>query len=139
MTLTKNEAALRRARPSGSRQISTLPQSVRDLLASPPKRGGGLNNWLFRAARVLHPFRESAEIIELLEAATCGEPVRHGEIERAVRRSATTTWKPGQAAQTVTRVPAWPKVNYEQRKAVIASGLRLVDLWKISPVKFEDL
>ena len=34
---------------------SDLPQFVRDLLASPPKRGEGLNLWLFRTARVLHP------------------------------------------------------------------------------------
>jgi hypothetical protein len=34
-----------------------LPQFVRDLLSAPPQRGGGLHNWLFRTARVLHPFR----------------------------------------------------------------------------------
>src|SRR4029077_17115039 len=120
------------------RHKPTLPRFVRDLLASPPKRGGGLNNWFYRVARVLHPFRESAEIIELLRAATCGEPVKHGEIERAVQRSAATTWKPGQAAQTLTHAPAWPKVNDEQREAAIASGPGLVDLWEISPVQFED-
>ena len=30
------------------------------------------------------------------------------------------------------------KVNAEQREAVIASGAGLVDLWEISPVRFED-
>ena len=63
-----------------------LPQFVRDLLASPPRRGGGLNLWLYRVARVLHPYRDSAEIIELLRAATAGEPIKPGEIERAVER-----------------------------------------------------
>jgi hypothetical protein len=113
-----------------------LPQFVRDLLASPPHRGEGLNLWFYRVARVLHPYRDSAEIIELLRAATAGEPIKHGEIERAVERSAATAWKPGQPPRMV-RAAAWPKVNLEQREAVIASRGGLVDLWEISPVRFE--
>ena len=58
-----------------TRNPPTLPQFVRDLLASPPLRGGGLNNWFYRVARVLHPFRDDGDIIELLRAATAGEPV----------------------------------------------------------------
>src|SRR5437016_11849699 len=95
-----------------------LPRFVRDLLASPPRRGQGLNLWFYRVARVLHPYRDSAEIIELLRSATAGETVKRGEIERAVERSAATAWKPGQATQTVPRVLAWPMVNAEQREAV---------------------
>ena len=120
------------------RQSLTLPRFVRDLLASPPRRGEGLNLWFYRVARVLHPFRELAEIIELLRAATAGEPIKRGEIERAVERSKATAWKPGQAAQTVAQTSAWPKVNREQREAVIASGVGLVDLWEISPARFND-
>jgi hypothetical protein len=116
---------------------SDLPQFVRDLLASPPKRGEGLNLWLFRTARVLHPYRSPAEIIQLLEAATAGEPIKHGEIERAVERSASVAWKPGQRVP-ITRAPAWPRVNAEQREAVVATGLGLVDLWEASPVRFTD-
>ena len=116
---------------------ATLPQFVRDLLASPPRRGEGLNLWFYRCARVLHPFRDSAEIVELLRAATAGEAVKHGEIERAVERSKATAWKPGQPPLT-TPSPSWPKVNIEQREAVIASGAGLVDLWEISPIRFED-
>src|SRR6516165_2772387 len=115
-----------------------LPRFVRDLLASPPRRGHGLNLWFYRIARVLHPFRDSAEIIELLQAATAGEPVKQGEIERAVDRSKATAWKPGLRPQGATQASAWPKVNAEQREAVIASGFGLVDLWEISPVRFED-
>ena len=115
-----------------------LPRFVRDLLASPPRRGGGLNLWLYRVARVLHPYRDSAEIIELLRAATAGEPIKPGEIERAVERSKATAWKPGQAPQDTTQLTAWPKVNVEQREAAIESGAGLVDLWEISPVRFED-
>jgi hypothetical protein len=107
-------------------------------LASPPKRGGGLNNWFYRVARVLHPFRDSAEIVELLKAATCDEPVKPGEIERAVERSKAAAWKPGQVAQNPLHVSAWSKVNDEQREAVVAAGGGLVDLWETSPVRFPD-
>ena len=114
-----------------------LPRFVRDLLACPPRRGDGLNLWLFRVARLLHPFRSTAEIVQLLAAATAGVPVKRGEIERAVKRSAATAWQPGKSIATPL-APAWPGVNAEQREAVIASGLGLVDLWEVSPVRFED-
>src|SRR5262245_38144390 len=117
---------------------STLPQFVRDLLASPPRRGQGLNLWFYRVARLLHHCRDSAEIIELLRAATAGEPVKPGEIERAVERSKATAWEPGRAPQSPALAPAWPKVNAEQREAIIASGFGLVDLWEISPERFGD-
>lgn len=114
-----------------------LPQFVRDLLASPPKRGGGLNNWFYRVARVLHPYRADDEISLLLQAATAGERIKPGEIERAVERSRATAWRPGQPAVGVT-APAWPAVNQEQREAVIHTGEGLVDLWEVSPVRLED-
>src|SRR5438067_4699375 len=121
-------------------EAKRLPQFVCDLLASPPRRGEGLNLWLYRVARVLHPYRTPAEIIATLAAATAGEPVKQGEIERAVERSAATAWKPGQSPRFLAAQPAaaWPKVNTEQREAVIASGYGLVDLWEVSPVRFED-
>ena len=114
-----------------------LPRFVRDLLACPPQRSDGLNLWLYRVARVLHPYRSTAEMVQLLAAATAGEPVKRGEIERAVERSAATAWRPGESIAT-PRAPVWPGVNAEQREAVIASGLGLVDLWEVSPVRFED-
>jgi hypothetical protein len=113
-----------------------LPQFVHDLLASTPRRGQGLNNWLFKVARVLHPFRDRGEIVALLEAATAGEPIKAGEIERAVCNSASVAWQPGQAP--VPRPTAWPKVNQEQREAVIASTGGLADLWELSPIRYED-
>jgi hypothetical protein len=115
-----------------------LPQFIRDLLASPPKRGEGMNLWFYRVARVLHPYRTAAEIVQILTAVTAGEPVKHGEIERAVTRSKTTAWQPGQASRPVAQAPAWPQLNAEQREAVIASELSLVDLWEASRVGFED-
>jgi hypothetical protein len=119
-----------------AKQARQLPQFVRDLLASPPQRGEGLNLWFYRTARVLHPYRDKAEIIELLHAATAGEPVKRGEIERAVERSKATAWQPGQPRQVA--VQAWPTVNVEQYQAIIRDGGGLVDLWEASPVRFED-
>ena len=121
-----------------TRHVTRLPQFVRDLLASPPPRGGGMNLWLYRVARVLHPFRNAAEIIELLRTATDGEPVKRGEIERAVERSKATAWQPGEPPHHVSQAATWPKVNAEQREAVTAAGASLVDLWEISQVRFED-
>jgi hypothetical protein len=118
------------------KHIPTLPQFVRDLLGAPPRRGEGLNLWFYRTARVLHPYRDKAEIIELLHAATAGEPVKRGEIERAVERSKATAWQPGQPPQVA--VQAWPTVNVEQYQAIIRDGGGLVDLWEVSPVRFED-
>jgi hypothetical protein len=113
-----------------------LPRFVRDLLACPPPRGSGLNLWFYRVARVLHPYRADHEIISLLHAATAGERVKHGEIERAVERSRATGWQPGQPA-ALARVPAWPRINAEQREAITATGFGLVDAWEVSPVRFE--
>ena len=121
-----------------TRDASTLPQFVRDLLASPPERGGGLNLWFYRVARVLHPYRDSNEIINLLRAATAGEPIKHGEIERAVERSKATAWKPGQPCGARSPTPAWPPINVEQYQAIIRDGGGLVDLWEVFPVRLED-
>ena len=114
-----------------------LPLFVRDLLSSPPRRGEGLNRWLFRVALKLHPYRTRGEIIETLRAATAGEAVKPGELERAVERSAAFAWRPGEPVSSVPHT-AWPAVNAEQREAVIASDFGLVDLWEISPMRFED-
>lgn len=115
----------------------TLPQFVRDLLSAPPRRGGGLHNWLFRAARVLHPFRSREEIIDLLRSATHGEPVKAVEIESAVDGSAGCAWSPGSAASSARRTPAWPALNEEMRAAIIADGPGLYDLWEMSPRLFD--
>ena len=102
-----------------------------------PGRGGGLHNWLFRVARLFHPYRDENEIIELLRGATVGEPIHPGEIESAVARSKGAAWTPGQSSR-VAPAPAWPAVNQEQRDAIIQSGGGLVELWENSPVRFDD-
>jgi len=119
--------------------ISTqeLPQFIKDLLSMPPRRGGGLNQWIFKVARYLHAYRDQSEIIALLKAVTLGEPIKHGEIERAVANSAVVAWRPGETS-ILKKKTAWPKVNQEQREAVIASGRELVDLWGASQMRLDD-
>lgn len=123
---------------SSSNMGAQLPRFVRDLLGSPPSRGGGLHNWLFRTARVLHPFRSQDEIIELLRSATAGEPVKAGEIEDAVRNSADKAWQPQARALQLRRQPAWSPLNADRRTEIIERSAGLSDLWELSPVPFED-
>jgi hypothetical protein len=111
-----------------------MPAFVRELLASPPRRGDGLNSWFFRTARVLHPFLPREEIIELLQAATYGEPLQRGEIERAVARSTTCAWKPGEPSVREEYRPAHPELDQQFRVAVIAQeGVTLSELAATSP------
>ena len=118
-----------------------LPQFVRDLLAATPGAGEGVNLYIYRVARVLHPYRSDEEILNILRAVTmnCGRVVTDREIRRAIDNSRATAWKPGQ--DTTARIdPPWPNVNVEQREAVVAAadGFGLVDLWEGSPIRFED-
>ena len=127
---------------SPNHSSSKLPSFVLDLLSTPPRRGEGLNLWLYRVARVLHPYRTPAEITQLLAAATAGEPLQPGEIERAVERSAATAWQPGQppgaASHAAHSAAPWPAVDPEQRAAVLASGLGITGLWDISPIQCNE-
>jgi hypothetical protein len=113
-----------------------LPRWCADIIANPPRSGEGFHNWLFRAARALWKCgRKADDIREILEnaAATCGRRVSAREIEDAVRHSQTSAFQSASAQHQ-----PWPVVNHEQREAVIATGFGLVDLWEISPIRFED-
>jgi len=117
-------------------QRTTLPQWCRDIIANPPRSGEGFHNWMFRAARGLWKCgRHGNDIRELLQnaAAACGRHVSEREILDAVRHSQTSAFQ-----LTRARHRPWTAVNHEQREGVIATGLGLVDLWEISPVRFAD-
>lgn len=122
--------------PSWRHQMP-LPQYVQALLASPPHRGGGLHQWLFRVARALHPYRGRDEIISLIEQAVIGEPVQRGEIEDAVDNSASYAWQPP-ASRRSARFSRWPSVDTDRRAAVISNGGGLADLWETSPFPLTD-
>lgn len=81
-----------------------LPQFIYDLLASQPSRGGGLHNWLYRSARVLHPYRTPEEIIEFLRAGTYGEPIKPKEIEDAVKTAQPLHGNPVKRRKTSHRL-----------------------------------
>jgi hypothetical protein len=108
------------------------------MLSAPPRRGGGLHNWLFRTARVLHPFRSREEIIAILQSATHGEPVKAREIESAVDSSAGCAWIPGANAQPIKKTSPWPALDKAKRAAIIKDGAGLEDLWEMSPRPLDD-
>ncbi len=60
------------------------------------------------------------------------------EITRAVERSRAAARRPGLQEKPAAPVRPWPRTNEEQREAVAASNLGLVDLWEMSPVRFGD-
>ena len=116
--------------------VIRLPQWAADIIANPPQSGEGFHLWLFRVARALWKCgRTETDIIATLEnaASTCGRYVSAREIEDAVRNSRTSAFQ-----TTSAQRQSWPSVNAEQREAVIATGFGLVDLWEISPIRFED-
>jgi hypothetical protein len=113
-----------------------LPQWCADIISNPPSSGEGFHNWLFRAARALWKCgRIENDIRAVLENSTvnCGRCVTAREIDDAVKNSQKSVFQPNS-----DQWRPWPSVNAEQREAVLASGTGLVDLWEISPVRFED-
>jgi len=120
---------------------STLPQFLRDLLASPPRHGEGVHPWLFRVARQLHAhYQDTHQMYELLRAATaeCGRPVSRREIEGAIASSAKCAWQPGGQPGAPPPLPVWPKSDPARIEAIIRDGGGLADLWEASPYQIEE-
>ncbi|MFZ0828835.1 MAG: hypothetical protein WAO02_15570 [Verrucomicrobiia bacterium] len=121
--------------------MTTLPQFLRDLLASPPRHGEGVHLWLFRVARQLHPhYPDKGELAKLLSIAVagCGRAVSRREIEGAITNSANCAWQPDFQKATISRASGWPKSNPEQIEAIIRDGGGLADLWEASAIRIED-
>lgn len=119
-----------------------LPQFIYDLLSAPPKSGedeGGVHRYLFRLAKVLHPYRSESEIIDILRAVTttCGRIVPEREILDAVKNSKACAWTPGQQTP-VRRTASWPVVDKERLRSIVCEGIALVDLWEESRIRFDD-
>lgn len=126
-------------------QLTTqLPRFVLDLLAACPAAGAGVHSWLFRLARVLHPFyADKGEMAALIAsaAAGCGRDVPAGEIEKAIANSEACAWQPGKKARRAGGAGGgWPKPNFKQIEAIASApdAPGLVDLWEASPIRFED-
>lgn len=114
-----------------------LPRWATDILAAMPTRGSGLNTWLLKAAIVLRRCgRSEHDIRSALSAATADQPIREGEIERAVKRSV------GFMSDNPTLAPRrkWSTENETLRDNIIgqAGGLEVADLWERSPYRLLD-
>ena len=120
--------------------MKTLPSFIDEMLAAPPRAGDGVHGWLYNVARNLRAHLPAVEIIALLESRVqgCGRFVSRKEIEDAVRNSLEHAWQPKGNAAPVASVSKWPKVNQEQRAAIIRDGDGLVDLWEASRVRIDD-
>ena len=111
---------------------STLPQWAADILSATPARGEGVNRWLLKAAIVLRRCgRSEHEILATLTAATADQPMRHGEIERAVERSAgyMSDSPTVSSRKTTTENPTL------RSKIIAANPAEVVDLWERSPYR----
>jgi hypothetical protein len=112
-----------------------LPRWAADIIANPPRSGQGFHFWLFRAACALWKCgRKEHEIAAILEnaATTCGRRVTRREVEDAVRNSERSAFQLASSRQS-----PWPSLNTQQREAVLASRLGLVDLWEFSPIRLD--
>ena len=110
---------------------AVLPRFICDLLATVPRHGEGVHQWLFRTARVLHPYRPENEIFALLEASVhgCGRVVTPREITDAIRASKPFAW-PGSVVRAASLQVA------RHRVVVQASSLpdgRGHAAWKAAP------
>jgi hypothetical protein len=125
---------------SEAMNFSALPPFVQDLLATPPPAGEGVHTWLFRAARQLHAHLPAGEIVTLLEnrVRDCGRHVSRKEIVDAVKNSLSVAWQPCGTGAAIQSISKWPKLNEEQRAAIILDGGGLADLWEASRIRIED-
>jgi hypothetical protein len=116
-----------------------LPPFLVELLNAPPRAGEGVHAWMFRVSRQLHAHLPAGEIVQLLQTkvSNCGRSVPRSEIVAAVQNSLPCAWQAGNAG-VVQSVSKWPKVNQEQRVAIIRDGGGLCDLWESSRVRLDD-
>jgi hypothetical protein len=119
---------------------STLPPFILEMLAAMPKAGEGIHLWLYRVARQLHAHLPAVEIIALLESRVkdCGRHVSRKEITDAVQNALACAWMPGSNAAPAPAASKWPKVNQEQRAAILRDNGGLADLWELSPIRIMD-
>src|SRR5437016_6315396 len=101
--------------------MTSLPSFLRNMIASPPRAGHGVHDWLFRVSRQLHAHLPASEIVRLLETRVreCGRYVSPSEIASAVQNSISCAWERSKNSPASKSAPKWPKVNQEQREAII--------------------
>ena len=120
--------------------------ALNDIINSLPPRpfaGGGIHNWLYRAAYRLHRWggsagRLSADQIHLIlrvAVAGCGRPVPWDEIYNAICNSSPVEIAKRQVAGSSPRISTWPLRDPLLRaKAIAESDIhQMIDLPKVSP------
>ena len=117
--------------------MSNLPIWARDIVCNPPSRGEGLNPWLLRASLTLRRCgRTEDEISAELRILTAGEPLKPGEIARAVGRSKDYFTNDG---DSMPRAEKWPAIDKEARARIVAAyPADVAELWEQSPYRFAD-
>jgi hypothetical protein len=109
-----------------------IPNTVQAILEEMPSRGDGLNRWLFKAAIHLLKHRTPEETVAIIENRTAAEPIKRGEIERAVYRAGEAI--EGNLITGKSQMKNWPSVNLDRRHEIIASGGSLEQLRKSNPI-----
>ena len=117
-----------------------LPRFIRDMLSSPPKSGEGFHSWLFRMARLLHPYWSEEEIYSFLEscASNCGRFVSQKEIRDAIRNSKAIAWNPANPDNFNVKPRQWSPRNDNQIKEILTTEGTLYHLWELSPIRQDD-
>lgn len=104
-----------------------------------PAAGRGVHTWIMRAAWACRFSKTTAaEAERLILDSMTRNPNSKNEVVEAVNKVFGTelvVWHSPQNAKTPAK---WPEPNPEQIEAVAASGLGVVDLWELSPIRFED-
>jgi len=101
-----------------------------------PSAGEGVHRWILEAAHTARRGGMTAEqAATQIEAHMTRYPNSRTEIDDAVQKAfgAQGRWRP-----LFPKEPKWPTPNLEQIEAVAASGLRVVDLWEMSPIRWSD-
>ena len=129
-------------RPSHRVSTTHMDRQTREFLTSCPRAGGGVHNWIWRAALRLRRWLEPDKARRLLAVAAtdCGRDCDR-DIDDAVAkcweqtvdgRTAVTPVGTGRGAGKWRSLP-WPTVNDDLRRQIVAGGNCLAGLQRSSP------
>jgi hypothetical protein len=94
-----------------------------------PANGEGVHSWLFHAACcAVEAGMSDDQAVEEIEALMTRNPNPPSEIEDALRSARGQRSSPNLS---------WPQVNDEQIEAISQDGMRVLDLWTVSPVPMQ--
>jgi hypothetical protein len=109
------------------------PVRMHNILTSRPQKGGGLNQWLFKAAKFFTSHGSPENAVELLAKLTSADQVPRAEISRTVRNACG--WAPSEP-----NAPRWPIVNEIARQAILrGEPFSVTELKACSPAIGERL